>query len=288
MERLTDGESGTILTELLRRDPQFRAEAEEVAEDLESSLLPEDIATDVCRAITWVDLDALNERSGSHSWGYLEPIEAAWELLDEVFLKAVGFTRAAGSLFFGAMSDSIPSNKRSHEAYWPKDLFEKGIGWIVVARFRSGSQRIETGVFLLDVACLGVKQARYDGFWTPETYQSRILDHYFGEFPMEPVEPCCARKLVEHAVRYAGNLGFSPHPDYRAACRVWGGIRAEDCSREFSFGREGKPFYVSGPNDSEERSRRIVEQLARRCGAGNFDYLVALDSPERMQRRLGE
>jgi hypothetical protein len=50
-------------------------------------------------------------------------------------------------------------------------------------------------------------------------------------------------------------------------------IRGEDCSKEFTLDVDGKPFYVSGPHDSEEKSRRIVEQLARRCGAGKFDYL---------------
>ena len=167
--------------------------------------------------------------------------------------------------------------KRKYEAFWPIDLFEKGIGWVIVARFRSSGQRIETGVFLLDVACLGVKRAVYDDYWTPETYRIHIVDHYFGQFPMESVAPECARKLVEQAAQYAANLGFSSHPNYKVACRVFGGVRAEDCPREFTFGREGKPFYVSGPNDTEEKSRRIVEQLARRCGDGNFDFIVTLD-----------
>lgn len=95
---------------------------------------------------------------------------------------------------------------------------------------------------------------------------------------MERTEPCCARKLVNDAAQYAAGLGFSPHPDFKAACRVFGGIRAEDCSKQFTFGRGGKPLYVSGPNDTEEQSRRIVAQLARRCGPGKFDYLVALGS----------
>jgi hypothetical protein len=176
------------------------------------------------------------------------------------------------------MLESTSPTKRKHEAFWPTDLFEKGIGWVIMARFRSGGQRIETGVFLLDVACLGVKRAVYDDYWTPETYQTHIVDHYFGEFPMERTSPACARKLVHQAAEYAANLGFSPPPKFREACRVFGGIRAEECSTEFTFGREGKPFYVSGPNDTEERSRRIVEQLARRCGPGKFDFLVTIGS----------
>ena len=43
----------------------------------------EDVAEEVYLEITSIDLEALNERAGSHSWGYVEPSEAATELLTE-------------------------------------------------------------------------------------------------------------------------------------------------------------------------------------------------------------
>ena len=42
----------------------------------------------------------------------------------------------------------------------------------------------------------------------------------------------------------------------------------------FQFGKDGKPFYVSGPYDSPVKSRRIVDTLEKRCGPGGYDYLV--------------
>jgi hypothetical protein len=33
--------------------------------------------------VTALDLDDLHARAGGHSWGYVEPSEAAWELLEE-------------------------------------------------------------------------------------------------------------------------------------------------------------------------------------------------------------
>jgi hypothetical protein len=97
---------------------------------------------------------------------------------------------------------------------------------------------------------------------------------------MIPVEPCCARKLVEQAVAYAQGLGFAPHPDFKKAARVFGGLKADECGRQFTFGRDGKPFYCSGPNETEEQSCRIVTQLTRRCGEGNFHYLVGVGEME--------
>ena len=50
----------------------------------------------------------------------------------------------------------------AHEAIWPQDLFEKGIGWIIVARFKSTGQRAEAAVFLVDGLCRGVKLATHE------------------------------------------------------------------------------------------------------------------------------
>jgi hypothetical protein len=70
-----------------------------------------------------------------------------------------------------------PSRPPTHEALWPKDLFEKGIGWVIVARFKSAGQRVEAGVFLVDVLCLGVKWAAYESC-DRQDYLDRIRGHY--------------------------------------------------------------------------------------------------------------
>jgi hypothetical protein len=69
-----------------------------------------------------------------------------------------------------------PSRPPTHEALWPKDLFEKGIGWVMVARFKSAGQRVEAGVFLVDVCCLGVKWAAYESC-DRQDYLDRIRGH---------------------------------------------------------------------------------------------------------------
>ena len=46
--------------------------------------------------------------------------------------------------------------KRSPEAFVAPDLFECGIGHLLVSRFKSNG-RVELGLFLVDVYCLGVK-----------------------------------------------------------------------------------------------------------------------------------
>ena len=53
----------------------------------------------------------------------------------------------------------------TYEALWPKDLFTAGIGWVIVARFKSGGRRVEAGIFLVDVLCLGVNSLSHPGHW---------------------------------------------------------------------------------------------------------------------------
>jgi len=152
------------------------------------------------------------------------------------------------------------------------------MGSLIVARFKSGGTRVEAGVFLLDVWCLGVKSAFYATF-DRDAYVRDFRADYISRFDMVNLEPACARKLVEQARDYALDLGFAPHPDAKQAARVFGGISAAECTSSFTFGHEGKPHYFAGPRATAEQSRRIVLQLAKRCGAGNFHVTLPVGDP---------
>jgi hypothetical protein len=179
----------------------------------------------------------------------------------------------------------LPVRPAAHEAFWPADLFEQGIGWVIVARFKSAGQRVEAGLFLVDAFCLGVKMAIYEST-IAQDYRQRIRDHYLSDGLVVPVDPPCARSVVEQAVRYAQGLGFAPHPDYRKAARVFGGVRAELCTRSFTFGHEGKPYYCRGPRETELQAQRIVQHLHTRCGEGNYHFLVGLGDAADIDRSL--
>lgn len=105
---------------------------------------------------------------------------------------------------------------------------------------------------------------------------------------MVPLDARCARKLVALAAQYARGLGFAPHADYKQAARVFGGLRAEQCAQQFTFGQEGKPFYRRGPRETEEQALRIVWHLEQRCGPGNFEYEVMLGETQDINRALGQ
>jgi len=83
LERLSPQEAVEVLNQLLEKHPELCPEAEQFAISYVSSTSVEDVAQDVEDRVLRIDLEALNGRAGKHSWGYVEPGDAAVELLEE-------------------------------------------------------------------------------------------------------------------------------------------------------------------------------------------------------------
>jgi hypothetical protein len=174
---------------------------------------------------------------------------------------------------------------RHPECYASPDLFEIGLGEVIVCRFKNDG-RVEAGIFLLDLYCLGVKNAFHKIFATEEEFLEQLRIHGLENAPARA--GAWGRKLVEGAVEYAKSLGISPHPDYKKGARVFGGIDASECEEEFAYGHNGRPLFVQGPDDDPETCERILTTLRLRVGEDGFDYetasegepdmLIAMDS----------
>ena len=142
---------------------------------------------------------------------------------------------------------------------------------------RKSGESIAVAVFLVDAGCMGVKSAF--GRILREAAYSDLLARIRASENLMQARPECVRKLVEGALAYAADLGFSPDPDYHSAKVLFGDLDPDNCGKEFEFGHEGKPFYVSGPADTPARIRAIMNQLSRRCGGPDgFHFMIASPS----------
>lgn len=169
---------------------------------------------------------------------------------------------------FPEISPAVPV----YECLMSRSLFDLGIGQVMIARELPMGQ-IAVVIFLLDVYCLGAKDVMFGVFGTAE-YREKTRFTADGSF--EPVAAQTARNLVEGAVEYAQRLGLPPHHDFPLASRIFAGIDPASSDRTFSYGKDGKPFYVSGPRDTLVKSRRVVAALENACGPGGFDYTVTV------------
>jgi hypothetical protein len=143
-----------------------------------------------------------------------------------------------------------------------------GLAAVLVAReHRYG--KVSVCGYLADVYCLGVKNALGPEI-VDEVGLDRFVQDYFSGYHGNPLDAPIelAREVVFGSIEYARGLGFEPHPDFTAAeahLGTWTGPST------ITFGKNGKPFYISGPYDNP---RPVIRTLERTTGQGNFDVLV--------------
>jgi len=143
---------------------------------------------------------------------------------------------------------------------------------VVVAR-RSPAGRIAVGVFLVDLACLGVKNAFAKLFNTSFEYRE-LRDHIMERQELVPTDLNLAAKIIREGLAYADGLGFKPNPDYPDAAILLGDADADACDTPIPVGGpEGKPFYVDGPYDDRDK---IMGHLMRTLGPDGFHYMVSI------------
>lgn len=159
---------------------------------------------------------------------------------------------------------------------WPDtatpDNGTAGLAGVVVAR-RHRPHRVSVAGFLVDTYCLGVKNALGPDVMNERdlpTFLSRFFSA-FGDTATPLAAPLdLARQLVWGATDSARRLGFEPHRDFAPAA---GHLGSQPEASTITFGREGVPFYVSGPDDNPNA---VLRTLTRTVGEGNFEYLMSV------------
>ena len=152
----------------------------------------------------------------------------------------------------------------------PKELVQ-----VLIAR-QSAANQIAVGLFLVDLACLGVKNgyARLvNSFSEYQKLRQEILDRQL----LISADLNLAAKIIQTGLAYARQFGFEPHPDYYEALWVLGQADPAACLETIPVrGPEGKPFFIAGPYDNAEK---IIARLTKAVGPDGFNYMVAI-SPD--------
>jgi len=173
-----------------------------------------------------------------------------------------------------ALGASLPARalRASHapirHCFLTESLFETGMGTLVLTRGAT-PQHLALGAFLLDTFCLGIKDAMF------KSVEAEVVERYIeaanAAAPMVPVDPSYARKLLRELAAWSQGIGFAPHRDFAAVEAIFGDVNADACDAVFPFGREGKPLYISGPNDTAPLIQSRIEQLQKLSGDDGFE-----------------
>ncbi|MBN1350424.1 hypothetical protein JXJ21_13500 [candidate division KSB1 bacterium] len=155
--------------------------------------------------------------------------------------------------------------------YCNSEWKDMGKSTVIITRIKPDGFYIVAD-FLIDLWCLGVKNV----FSHPNISEQKLREIVDGNEAenMVPTSSDHAHSLVYGALDYAQRLGFAPHKDYDVAQYVLEPFENIEYDDTIEFGKDGKPLYFTGPYDTPEKERRIIETLRKSVGEGNFNYVI--------------
>lgn len=163
-----------------------------------------------------------------------------------------------------------------HEILLAEDWGEEGNIIQILAARRSDQGQLVVAAFVVDLGCLGVKNAYARPLESQAEYQE-LRQGMMTHQSMVPADLNLVAKILEEGVAYARQLGFEPNPDYNQARGVLADAEPEACDVHIPLGGpEGKPFFIAGPYDNVDR---IMAKLTKKLGPDGFTYMVPV-SPD--------
>jgi hypothetical protein len=155
-------------------------------------------------------------------------------------------------------------------ANWQEDNL--GLVQILLAR-QQPDGNICYGVYLVDKFCLGLKSTFANAGFSRTRYLNEVRNKIFRQMePQEcPIE--LASQMVYASIDYAAQFGFEPDKDFALSQYVLPPRGELEEPYQLTFGKDGKPFFVAGPYDN---SARILKQLEKTAGPGNYHYLAPI------------
>jgi hypothetical protein len=150
---------------------------------------------------------------------------------------------------------------------------EEGIANIIIARNHINGN-ITVCFYLVDLFCLGVKDTHYMFNISRDEYQEIVIKSQH----LDPITISyeLAHNIIYAALEFAEEFGFKPHKDFTSITRFMLEEDTDDIELiEIECGKNGKPLYVPGIDDNEQKINSIIKQLEKTAGVGNFEHLTA-------------
>lgn len=155
------------------------------------------------------------------------------------------------------------------------DWKELGIATVCIVR-QMPSGKLLIGSYVVDIYCLGVKDTLFFFGIEPDNIYEEVLNRAYGGDNFEEIDANLAQNIVWGALEYAEDLGFTPHRDFEVTEYLLDPADKIEYV-EVEFGKDGKPFYFSGPYDDTDK---ILNKLVNKLGVGGFNFILNEDAWE--------
>lgn len=159
-----------------------------------------------------------------------------------------------------------------HECWINEAWDKRKMANILVAR-RHTNGHFTVGMYLVDLLCLGVKDAFYQFNISVYEYNSLLRERLLAE-PDKKVDYQLVHNIIFEAIEFADLYDFQPHKDFTSVAQY---ILEDDEDdgielMDIECGMDGKPFYMRGPGESDARAKQIIAQLRSIAGDDGFAY----------------
>jgi len=150
---------------------------------------------------------------------------------------------------------------------------------IIISRIHANGN-ITLGFYEVDLFCLGISDSYFVFNISKDDYD-HLLATSFEEVELIKVDYVLVHNILFAAKEYADELGFKPPKDFSSVTQYLLDEDTEDIELiEITCGNNGKPFFVRTKSISDADANRIIKQLEKAVGKGNFDVIDGYDFDE--------
>lgn len=153
---------------------------------------------------------------------------------------------------------------------------EGNMAHIAVAR-QHITGNITFGLYLIDLNCLGVKDAHFLFNVFPHEYKE-VIEEMKKQIELEQAPYPLVHNIIYAALEFAEDNGFKPHKDFSVAQFILAEDNDEIELMDIPCGDNGVPVYFRGPNDSDAFAKRVLKTLETNVGKDNYFYVDSYDS----------
>lgn len=131
--------------------------------------------------------------------------------------------------------------------------------------------------YLVDLMCLGIKDTDYM-FNAPIHAYREHIEKIDAQLSMVEIDYELAHNIVFAGLEFADEYGFKPHKDFTSITQFMLEEDTDDIELlEIECGMNDKPTYMRGPFDDDVKVKKIIAQLEKTAGPGNYSFIDKMD-----------
>ncbi len=143
-----------------------------------------------------------------------------------------------------------------HECLINNEWEETGMCDILITR-KHNSGNFTSGIYLVDLYCLGVKNAECTFNKSPIEY-AEIKEQYFHEDFFEKTDYTLVHNIIHAGLEFASDYGFNPCKEFIQRAQYILEEDTEDIELiEIECGKDNKPYIIVGDKNHQEAERAL-------------------------------